>query len=389
MFRNKVRQTVFNFATRQLTLTKTCVMTEQDILKALSTVKEPDLGKDLVTLNMTKDIKINGNDVFLTIILNTLAHPMKDTMAADAETAIKAAAEKPVNVHVNFAVNTINSRQDKKQLLPGIKNIIAVVSGKGGVGKSTVAANLALALKEGGASVGLMDADIYGPSVPIMFGLRGERPMMKDVNGKGMIVPIEQYGVKTLSIGYLVDEKNAVVWRGPMASSAIRQFVTDVDWGELDYLVIDMPPGTGDIHLTIVQTIPVTGVVVVTTPQEVALADAKKAIAMFAQANVKVPIIGIVENMAYFTPEELPDNKYYIFGKEGGKKLADEYDLAFLGQIPLVQSIREGGDKGVPAMVGNDNVTKKAFREFASMSVRNISIRNANLPKTSVVEITR
>ncbi len=364
-------------------------MTEQDILKALSTVKEPDLGKDLVTLNMTKDIKINGNDVFLTIILNTLAHPMKDTMAADAETAIKAAAEKPVNVHVNFAVNTINSRQDKKQLLPGIKNIIAVVSGKGGVGKSTVAANLALALKEGGASVGLMDADIYGPSVPIMFGLRGERPMMKDVNGKGMIVPIEQYGVKTLSIGYLVDEKNAVVWRGPMASSAIRQFVTDVDWGELDYLVIDMPPGTGDIHLTIVQTIPVTGVVVVTTPQEVALADAKKAIAMFAQANVKVPIIGIVENMAYFTPEELPDNKYYIFGKEGGKKLADEYDLAFLGQIPLVQSIREGGDKGVPAMVGNDNVTKKAFREFASMSVRNISIRNANLPKTSVVEITR
>jgi ATP-binding protein involved in chromosome partitioning len=200
-------------------------------------------------------------------------------------------------------------------------------------------------------------------------------------------MPIEKYGIKTLSIGFLVDEKNAVVWRGPMASSAIRQFTTDVDWGELDYLVIDMPPGTGDIHLTIVQTVPVTGVIVVTTPQDVALADAKKAIAMFGQTQIKVPIIGIVENMAYFTPEELPNNKYYIFGKEGGKKLADEYDLAFLGQIPLVQSIREGGDKGVPAMVGNDDITKKAFRDFASVSVRNISIRNANLPKTNVVEV--
>jgi ATP-binding protein involved in chromosome partitioning len=387
LFRNKVRQPAVNFALIKLTLTKTCVMTEQDILKALSNVQEPDLGKDLVTLNMIKDIKISGNDVFLTIVLNTMGNPMKDTMATAAEKAIKLTANQEVNVHVNFAVNTVNSRVDQNQVLKGVKNIIAVVSGKGGVGKSTVAANLALALKEGGASVGLMDADIYGPSVPIMFGLRGERPMMKDVNGKGMIIPIEKYGVKTLSIGYLVDEKNAVVWRGPMASSAIRQFVTDVEWGELDYLVIDMPPGTGDIHLTIVQTIPVTGVVVVTTPQEVALADAKKAIAMFAQANVKVPIIGIVENMAYFTPEELPDNKYYIFGKEGGKKLADEYDLAFLGQIPLVQSIREGGDKGVPAMVGNDDITKKAFREFTSVSVRNISIRNANLPKTNVVEV--
>jgi ATP-binding protein involved in chromosome partitioning len=362
-------------------------MTEQEILKALSNVQEPDLGKDLVTLNMIKDIKINGNDVFFTIVLTTPACPMKDMMASASENAIKLLVNKEANVHVNFTANTTSNRVDQNQVLKGVKNIIAVVSGKGGVGKSTVAANLALALKEGGASVGLMDADIYGPSVPIMFGLRGERPMMKDVNGKGMIVPIEKYGVKTLSIGYLVDEKNAVVWRGPMASSAIRQFVTDVDWGELDYLVLDMPPGTGDIHLTIVQTIPVTGVVVVTTPQEVALADAKKAIAMFGQANVKVPIIGIVENMAYFTPEELPDNKYYIFGKEGGKRLADEYDLAFLGQIPLVQSIREGGDKGVPAMVGNDNITKKAFRDFASVSVRNISIRNANLPKTNIVEV--
>jgi ATP-binding protein involved in chromosome partitioning len=273
-------------------------------------------------------------------------------------------------------------------LLGGVKNIIAVVSGKGGVGKSTVAANLALALKEGGASVGLMDADIYGPSVPIMFGVRGERPMMKEVNGKGMIVPLEKYGIRLMSIGLLVNEKDAVVWRGPMASSAIRQFVTDVDWGELDYLVIDMPPGTGDIHLTLMQTVPVTGVVIVTTPQSVALADAKKGIAMFGQAQINVPIIGLVENMAYFTPAELPDNKYYLFGKEGGKKLAEEYDLPFLGQIPLVQTIREGGDNGVPAMVGDDLVSQQAFRQFTATAVRNIAIRNASTPGTRKVELT-
>src|SRR4030095_3085428 len=248
-----------------------------------------------------------------------------------------------------------------------------VVSGKGGVGKSTVASNLALALAEGGAKVGLMDADIYGPSVPIMFGVRGERPMMKEVNGKGIIIPLDRYGIKLLSIGLLVDEKNAVVWRGPMVSSAVRQFITDVNWGELDYLVIDMPPGTGDIHLTLVQTAPVTGIVVVTTPQDVALADAKKGIAMFGQAQMNVPIIGLVENMSYFTPTELPDNKYYIFGKEGGKRLAEEYDLPFLGQIPLVQSIREGGDSGVPIMMSNDSISKKAFSAFADNAARSIA----------------
>ncbi|WP_026763050.1 Mrp/NBP35 family ATP-binding protein, partial [Sediminibacterium salmoneum] len=268
-----------------------------------------------------------------------------------------------------------------------VKNIIAVVSGKGGVGKSTISANLALALAEGGASVGLMDADIYGPSVPIMFGVRGARPMMKEVEGKGMIVPLEKFGIKLMSIGLLVDEKNAVVWRGPMASSAIRQFVTDVDWGELDYLVIDMPPGTGDIHLTLMQTVPVTGAIIVTTPQNVALADAKKGIAMFGQAQINVPIIGLVENMAYFTPAELPNNKYYLFGKEGGKNLAEEYDLSFLGQIPLVQTIREGGDEGVPAMVGSDEITKNAFRNFTAQSVRNIALRNANLPQTALIEV--
>lgn len=362
-------------------------MTEEAILKALSNVQEPDLGKDLVTLNMVKDIHISDNDVSFTIVLTTPACPMKDMMRTACENAVKLLVNKAANVKVNFTAHTSTTRKDNQQVLAGVKNIIAVVSGKGGVGKSTIAANLALALAEGGASVGLMDADIYGPSVPIMFGVRGERPMMKDKNGKGMIVPLEKYGIRLMSIGLLVDEKNAVVWRGPMASSAIRQFVTDVDWGELDYLVIDMPPGTGDIHLTLMQTVPVTGVVIVTTPQNVALADAKKGIAMFGQAQINVPIIGLVENMAYFTPAELPDNKYYLFGKEGGKRLADEYDLSFLGQVPLVQSIREGGDSGIPAMVGEDPVSQQAFRDFAATAVRNIAIRNAHMPRTKSIDV--
>ena len=365
------------------------MMTEDDILKALSNVQEPDLGKDLVTLNMVKDIAINGNDVSFTIVLTTPACPMKDMMRTASENAVKILVNKDAKVLVNFTANTTSTRKDNQQVLAGVKNIIAVVSGKGGVGKSTIAANLALALAEGGASVGLMDADIYGPSVPMMFGVRGERPMMKDVNGKGMIIPLNKYGISLISIGLLVDEKNAVVWRGPMASSAIRQFITDVDWGELDYLIIDMPPGTGDIHLTLMQTVPVTGVVIVTTPQNVALADAKKAIAMFGQAQINVPIIGLVENMAYFTPAELPENKYYLFGKEGGKRLADEYELPFLGQIPLVQSIREGGDNGVPAMVGDDALTKAAFMDFVSMAVRNIAIRNADLATTKPIEMVK
>ncbi len=362
-------------------------MTEAEILGALSNVQEPDLGKDLVTLNMIKDILIDGKNVSFTIILTTPACPMKDMMSRASENAVKLLVDKEAIVTVKFTSNTTTNRKDAKLILGGVRNIIAVVSGKGGVGKSTVAANLALSLAEGGASVGLMDADIYGPSVPIMFGVRGERPMMKEVNGKGMIVPLNKYGIKLMSIGLLVDEKNAVVWRGPMASSAIKQFVTDVDWGELDYLVIDMPPGTGDIHLTLMQTVPVTGVMIVTTPQNVALADAKKGIAMFGQAQIKVPIIGLVENMAYFTPAELPDNKYFLFGKEGGKRLAEEYDLPFLGQIPLVQSIREGGDDGVPSMVGNDEISKKAFRDITAGAVRNIAMRNANMPQTKLVEV--
>lgn len=360
-------------------------MGTEAVLKALGQVQEPDLKKDLVTLNMVRDIKLDDKSVEFTIVLTTPACPLKEKIRRDCENAIHEHVDAGLEVIVNFTANTSSIRVDLTSVLPGVKNIIAVVSGKGGVGKSTVSANLALALAQQGAKVGLMDADIYGPSVPIMFGVRGQRPLMEHIDGKDKIIPLEKYGIKLISIGLLVDEKSAVVWRGPMASSAIRQFVTDVHWGELDYLVIDMPPGTGDIHLTLVQTIPVTGAVVVTTPQEVALADAKKAIAMFGQAQIRVPIIGLVENMAWFTPLELPDNKYYIFGKDGGKHLADQLDLNFLGQIPLVQSIREGGDQGAPAMLGNDQITEAAFTEFASATIRAIAVANAEKVKTEAV----
>src|ERR1700761_702557 len=364
-------------------------MTSEKVLAALSNVQEPDLGKDIVTLNMVKDLQIEGNYVSFTVVLTTPACPMKDHIKNACINAVKLLVNKDATVNVRFDAHTTTHRKDASEVLPKGRNIIAVVSGKGGGGKSTVAANFALALARGGASVGLMDADIYGPSVPIMFGVRGERPMMMDMgaNEKGKIVPLEKYGIKLMSIGLLVDEKSAVVWRGPMASSAIRQFVTDVFWDELDYLVIDMPPGTGDIHLTLMQTVPVTGVVVVTTPQDVALADAKKGIAMFGQAQLKVPVIGLVENMSYFTPAELPDHKYYIFGKDGGKRLAEEYDIPFLGQIPLVQAIREGGDTGVPIMMSDDVVTRKSYVDFAGNVARSIAMLNANLKREKRVEV--
>lgn len=366
-------------------------MTKEEVLNALGNVQEPDLGQDLVTLNMIKDLRIEGNLVSFTIVLTTPACPMKDMMKGACENAIKLLVNKDAVVHVGFTSRTTTLRTDAKTMLSGVKNIIAIVSGKGGVGKSTVAANFALALADGGAKVGLMDADIYGPSQHIMFGIRGERPLMKENGGKGLIVPIEKFGIKIMSIGLLIDEKQAVVWRGPMVSSAIKQFVSDVDWGELDYLIIDMPPGTGDIHLTIVQTVPVTGVIVVTTPQLIAVADAKKGVAMFGQAQLKVPVIGLVENMSYFaapgTNADLPENKFYIFGKDGGKKLADEFEIPFLGQIPLVQTIREGGDIGVPMMVSDDAVAKAAFRSFADMAIRGIAMRNANMAATEIQEI--
>lgn len=360
-------------------------MTREKILEALGNVQEPDLGKDIVTLNMVKDVEVEGNQVSFTVVLTTPACPLKDEIRNACVNAVKLLVNKEAVVNVNFTSNTTSKRTDGGAILPDVKNIIAVVSGKGGVGKSTVAANLALALSKGGARVGLLDADIYGPSVPIMFGVRGERPMMIEVGReKPMIAPLEKYGIKLISIGLLVDEKNAVVWRGPMASSAIKQFITDVFWDKLDYLVVDMPPGTGDIHLTLMQTVPVTGAVIVTTPQDVALADARKGIAMFGQAQLNIPIIGLVENMSYFTPEELPGNRYYIFGKEGGRRLADEYDIPFLGEIPIVQSIREGGDRGIPAVLGEEAISRKAFEDFAGLVARSVSMRNANMSAEKV-----
>lgn len=363
------------------------MITAEQVLKALSNVQEPDLGKDLVTLNMVRDIEIDGKNVAFTVVLTTPACPLKDMIEKACVNAIHILVDKEAVVKVNMTSNVGTNRKDNKAVLSGVKNIIMVASGKGGVGKSTVATNLALGLAQEGASVGLLDADIYGPSIPIMLGIRDERPKMMDVNGKGMIVPIERYGIKAMSIGLLVDEKQAVIWRGPMASSALKQFISDVYWGELDYLVIDLPPGTGDVHLTLVQAVPVTGAVIVSTPQAVAAADAKKAIMMFKQPQINVPILGIVENMAYFTPAELPENKYYIFGKGGATQMAEQFELPYLGEIPIVQSIREGGDRGVPAILDDESVTKNVFSTLSQTVARNISIRNANLDPTKVVEV--
>jgi ATP-binding protein involved in chromosome partitioning len=363
------------------------MITEEAVLKALTNVDDPDLGKDLVTLNMIKDIVIQEKQVSFTVELTTPACPMKDMIKKACVNAVKIFVDKEAEVTVNMTARVNSNRQDNSSILPKVKNVIAVASGKGGVGKSTVATNLALALALEGAKVGIMDCDIYGPSTPMMFGIQGERPMMRDVGEKGMIEPIERFGVKVMSIGLLVDEKQAVIWRGPMATSAIRQFINDVYWDELDYLILDLPPGTGDIHLTLVQTVPITGAVIVTTPQAVAMADAKKAMMMFKQAQINVPILGIVENMAYFTPEELPDNKYYIFGKNGGKNLAEQFEVPFLGEIPIVQSIREGGDKGFPAVMNDEPVSKNAFLHLAAEVARNVAMRNANLDPTRVLTV--
>jgi ATP-binding protein involved in chromosome partitioning len=336
---------------------------------------------------MVRDVAIDGKNVSFTVVLTTPACPLKDMIEKACVNAVRLMVDKEAVVTVNMTSNVNSNRKDNKAVLGGVKNIIMVASGKGGVGKSTIAVNLAIGLAQEGASVGLLDADIYGPSVPIMLGMRDERPMMTEVDGKGKIVPMERYGIKAMSIGLLVDEKQAVIWRGPMASSALKQFITDVHWEELDYLVIDLPPGTGDVHLTLVQAVPVTGAVIVSTPQAVAAADAKKAIMMFKQQNINIPILGVVENMAYFTPQELPENKYYIFGKGGAQQMAEQFELPFLGEVPIVQGIREGGDKGIPAILDDANPAKAIFTELAQNVARNVSIRNANLELTKVVKV--
>ncbi len=359
--------------------------TQSDILKALSTVEDPDLKRDLVSLNMIRDIVTSPTRVGFTVVLTTPACPLKEKIRQDCEDAVERVTGPGVEIHISMT-SAVTTQRDNAPLLPGVKNIIAIGSGKGGVGKSTVTTNLAVALAQAGAKVGLIDADIYGPSIPTMFNCEFEQPSVKQVNGKNIILPIEQYGVKLISIGFLTPPDSAVVWRGPMASAALKQFFSDADWGELDYLLIDLPPGTSDIHLTMVQTVPVTGAVIVTTPQKVALADANKAMAMFRQPQINVPLLGIVENMAYFTPEELPDNKYYIFGQGGGKNLSEKYNVPLLGQVPLVQGIRESGDSGLPAVL-KEGITATAFKDLAESLARQIAIRNANFTQTQRVEL--
>jgi ATP-binding protein involved in chromosome partitioning len=359
--------------------------TQTDIIKALSKVEDPDLKRDLVSLNMIKDLVVKPGKVSFTVVLTTPACPLKEKIRRDCEEAVRNVIGSSDELAITMT-SSVTSLRDNAPLLPKVKNIIAIASGKGGVGKSTVTSNLAVALAQAGAKVGLIDADIYGPSIPTMFNCEFEQPQIKQVNGKNVILPVEQYGVKLISIGFLAPPDSAVVWRGPMASSALKQFFSDADWGDLDYLLIDLPPGTSDIHLTLVQTVPVTGAVIVTTPQKVALADANKGLAMFRQPQINVPVLGIIENMAYFTPDELPDNKYYIFGKDGGKNLSEKYNVPLLGQIPLVQSIRESGDSGLPAVL-KEGPAATAFKEIAETLARKIAIRNANFAVTQKVEL--
>ncbi len=361
-------------------------ITQEQVLDALRYVEEPDLKKDLVTLNMIEDIKVDGKNVSFSVILTTPACPLKALIEKACVNAIIHYVDTEAIVHVHMTSRTTSGRANDAALLPGVKNIVAIASGKGGVGKSTVAANLAVALAMKGAKVGLIDADIYGPSQHIMFGLEHERLAVNERDGKTFMLPMEKYGVKLLSIGFLVDPGKAIPWRGPMASKALRQLFSDAEWGDLDYMLIDLPPGTGDIHLTLVSAVPLTGAVVVSTPQHVALADAQKGINMFQLPAVNVPVLGLVENMAYFTPAEFPENKYYIFGKDGCKKLAEEVHVPFLGQIPLVQSIREGGDSGHPVVLDEKNPTAAAFIEIANQVARQVSIRNATVAPTTKVE---
>lgn len=358
---------------------------EKDVLGALSTVNDPDIKRDLVSLNMIRDIEITGTAISFTVVLTTPACPLKEMIRKDCENAVRKIAGDSIDINVKMT-SSVTTLRDNAPLLPGVKNIVAVASGKGGVGKSTVTTNLAVALAMAGAKVGLIDADIFGPSIPVMFNVEKEQPAVKVVNGKNIIIPLEQYGVKLISIGFLAPADSAIVWRGPMASSALKQFISDADWGELDYLLIDLPPGTSDIHLTLVQTVPVTGAIIVTTPQKVAVADATKGVAMFQQPQINVPVLGIVENMAYFTPEELPGNKYFIFGKDGGLNLSKKFNVPFLGQIPLVQGIRESGDSGLPAVM-KDGPAAAAFQEVAETVARQIAIRNANFVPSRKVEM--
>ncbi|WP_346862426.1 Mrp/NBP35 family ATP-binding protein [uncultured Draconibacterium sp.] len=359
----------------------------KDVTDALRTVKYPGSDEDVVRLEMPQEIRIAGQRISFSLVFQKSNDPNIEPLVLACEEAIKKYVGAEVEIEDNIAVKFIHDME--RPVLPNVKNIIAIASGKGGVGKSTVSVNLAVALANSGAKVGLLDADIFGPSIPKMFGAEGDRPAGIKINDREMINPLEKYGVKFLSVGFFVDTDSAIIWRGPMASNALKQLISEGNWGELDYLLIDLPPGTSDIHLTMVQSVPVTGAVIVTTPQDVALADVVRGASMFQSKSIDVPVLGIVENMAWFTPAELPENKYYIFGKDGGKNLADKLGLPLLGQIPIVQSIREGGDSGNPIANESETATGVSFAEVATAVKHRVHLRNIQMAPTKKVKISR
>ena len=365
---------------------------KQDIYKALETITAPGEGKSLIEGNNVKNVVIFGDEVNVDVTISNPTLQAKKKIEAEITKAIQTHVNSKIEVKINLKVEKPATKEDpnliRGQEIPNIKNIIAIASGKGGVGKSTITSNVAITLAKMGFSVGVLDADVYGPSQHIMFDVEKARPLSVNVDGRSKMKPVENYGVKLLSLGFFTDPDQAVIWRGPMASKALKQLIFDADWGELDFLLIDLPPGTGDVHLSIVQTLPIDGAVVVSTPQNIALADAKKGVAMFQQESIKVPVLGIIENMAYFTPEELPDNKYYIFGKDGAKNLAEDIKTKFLGEIPLVQSIREAGDVGHPVALQEGTVLEESFKNITKEMLAELLKRNENLPPTEIVRIT-
>lgn len=365
---------------------------KEQILKVLETITIAGEGKNMIESGAVKNVMTFADEIVVDLVLSSPAMHIKKRAEADVIKTIKEkvseGAKVTVNVKIEAPVKPSNPNLIKGKNIPGIKNIIAVASGKGGVGKSTITANLAVSLSKLGYKVGILDADIYGPSIPIMFDVVKERPLSTTIDGISKMKPVENYGVKVLSIGFFTTPEQAVIWRGPMASKALNQLIFDAAWGDLDYMLIDLPPGTGDIHLSIMQSMPITGAVVVSTPQPVALADARRGVAMFQQENIQVPVLGVIENMAYFTPQELPDNKYYIFGKEGAKNLSEDLNISFLGEIPLVQSIREAGDSGRPVALQEETPLAKAFEKITKEVIKELNSRNEILPPTEVIQMT-
>lgn len=364
---------------------------KKEVLRALELITVPGEGQNMVESGAVKNIQIFGDEVEIDITINNPSLQARKKTEVEILKIIHKEVYEKAKIKINIKVDAPakpKTNEIKGKPIPGIQNIIAVASGKGGVGKSTVTANLAVTLAKMGFKVGLLDADIYGPSMPIMFDVAHEKPLAVNVGGKSKMKPVESYGVKLLSIGFFTQPNQAVIWRGPMASKALNQMIFDAHWGEIDFMLLDLPPGTGDIHLSIMQAMPVTGAVIVSTPQEVALADAKKGVAMFQQDSINVPVLGIVENMAYFTPAELPENKYYIFGKEGAKHLAEDLKVPFLGEIPLVQSIREAGDVGRPAALQTATPIEEAFEDLTKNVVQELVNRNKSLPPTEAIKIT-